>query len=201
MIEKIFVTLAASKVIEGVVLLVFFDTLFGVIRAIKEHSLNSSIGIDGAIRKISMLISLVGLKIADMIIGFNFVGFVPKDIRAFLSLEFVGTAEFFGLLYCGYEIVSVLKNMTLCGLPVKGLWKMVRKLLSKYTKELPDTEEKDAQQEGIIATVTDDVPEGALEDNEDGNVKVYDEEGNVVGSISKEVAESLAAAVTEIRTE
>lgn len=143
MIEKIFMELVASKVIEAVVLLIVFDTIFGIIRAIKEHSFNSSVGIDGAIRKISMLVSLVGLQIADFITGFNLIGFIPKEIRAYLPLEVIGLAEFFGLIYCSYEVVSVLKNMALCGLPVKRLWATVQKFLSKYTKELPCMDDMD----------------------------------------------------------
>lgn len=138
--------LVASKVIEAVVLLIVFDTIFGIIRAIKEHSFNSSVGIDGAIRKVSMLVSLVGLQIADFITGFNLIGFIPKEIRAYLPLEVIGLAEFFGLIYCSYEIVSVLKNMALCGLPVKRLWEAVQKFLSKYTKELPCMDDMDEEE-------------------------------------------------------
>lgn len=143
MIEKIFMELVASKVIKAVVLLIVFDTIFGIIRAIKERSFNSSVGIDGAIRKVSMLVSLVGLQIADFITGFNLIGFIPQEIRAYLPLEVIGLAEFFGLIYCSYEVVSVLKNMVLCGLPVKKLWKVVQKFLSKYTKELPCMDDMD----------------------------------------------------------
>jgi toxin secretion/phage lysis holin len=146
MIEKIFMELVASKVIEAVVLLIVFDTIFGIIRAIKEHSFNSSVGIDGAIRKVSMLVSLVGLQIADFITGFNLIGFIPKEIRAYLPLEVIGLAEFFGLIYCSYEVVSVLKNMALCGLPVRKLWEAVQKFLSKYTKELPCMDDMDEEE-------------------------------------------------------
>lgn len=38
--------------------------------------------------------------------------------------------------------------------------------------------------------LTDDVPTGALEDGPNGEVKVYDEDGNQVGTISKEEAEA-----------
>jgi len=33
--------------------------------------------------------------------------------------------------------------MTLCGLPIKGIWEKVRAFLTKYTEELPDTDELD----------------------------------------------------------
>lgn len=55
----------------------------------------------------------------------------------------MGVAEFFALLYIAYEVVSIFKNMALCGLPVKKVWEKVREFLAKYTDELPDTDELD----------------------------------------------------------
>lgn len=40
--------------------------------------------------------------------------------------------------------------------------------------------------EPMKVVLTDDVPEGAMEQNPDGSTNVYDAEGNVVGTISKE---------------
>lgn len=40
-----------------------------------------------------------------------------------------------------YEIISILKNMYLCGLPVKKIWQTVKAFLQKYTDELPTDEE------------------------------------------------------------
>ena len=37
---------------------VTLDTILGVLRAIKEHKFNSCVGIDGAIRKSAMLLSV-----------------------------------------------------------------------------------------------------------------------------------------------
>lgn len=195
--------LAHNTIIQLVVIAVIMDTIFGAGRALKQHKFNSCVGIDGAIRKISMLVSLVFLAVIDSLVHINLIGFIPEEARAYFpAVATIGLAEFFGLLYLCYEIVSILKNMALCGLPVKKLWEAVRKFLGKYTEELPDTEEQDrAEEQKIIATATDDVPEGALEDNQDGTVKVYNEEGKVVGSITKEQAETIAAAVTEVRTE
>lgn len=45
------------------------------------------------------------------------------------------------MLYIAYEIVSILKNMVLCGLPVRNVWLYVKTFLSKYTSELPDDDE------------------------------------------------------------
>lgn len=198
-------TLAHNTIIQLVVIAVVMDTLFGAGRALKQHKFNSSVGIDGAIRKISMLVSLVFLAVIDSLVHINLIGFIPEEARAYFpqSINTIGLAEFFGLLYLCYEVVSILKNMALCGLPVKKLWEAVRKFLGKYTEELPDTEEQDKQEEQQknIAVATDNVPEGALEENPDGTVKVYNADGQVVGSITKEQAEAAAAAITEVKVE
>lgn len=141
--------LAGNVVFELVLIAVVMDTIFGAGRAIKQHKFNSSVGIDGAIRKISMLLSLVFLFVVDKMIHLNLIGFIPEEIRAYFpnSMSSIGLLEFFGLLYLCYEIVSILKNMTLCGLPVRKLWEAVRGFLGKYTEELPDTEEQDKAEE------------------------------------------------------
>lgn len=141
--EKIFEIInaaAANPMLQLVVLAIVFDTIFGVIRAIKEHKFNSCVGIDGAIRKISMVTSLVFLLIADQIIAVNLIAFVPETIRSYIGLDAVGLTGFFSLLYIAYEIVSILKNMTLCGLPVRIIWDKLKAILGKYTAELPDDE-------------------------------------------------------------
>jgi toxin secretion/phage lysis holin len=198
-------TLAHNTIIQLVVIAVVMDTLFGAGRALKQHKFNSSVGIDGAIRKISMLVSLVFLAVIDRLVHINLIGFIPEEARAYFpqSISTIGLAEFFGLLYLCYEVVSILKNMALCGLPVKKLWEAVRKFLGKYTEELPDTEEQDAreEQQKIIAVATDNIPEGALEENTDGTVKVFNAEGQVVGNMAKEAADALAANASEIKIE
>ena len=132
-----------NKILQMVFLTIAMDTVFGVVRAIKEHKFNSCFGIDGALRKISMLVSLLFLAIADVLLHINLIGFIPEEVRTYLpaSIAVIGLAEFFGLLYFAYEAVSILKNMTLCGLPVKKLWQVVRNFLKKYTDELPYDEE------------------------------------------------------------
>ena len=130
-----------STLLMLVVLAVIYDTCFGIIRAIREKQFNSNFGIDGARRKVGMLLSLVFLVIVDAVIQINLIGFIPAEIRTPLGLETVGVAEFFSILYLAYEVVSILKNMVLCGLPVKGVWNAVRKFLGKYTTELPDESE------------------------------------------------------------
>lgn len=134
---------AHNRVIQLVVLAIVCDTIFGVLRAIKEKKFNSCAGIDGAIRKVGMLISLVFMLAIDVLVKVNLIAFIPESVRTYLGLTTVGVAEFFSLLYIAYEVVSILKNMTLCGLPIKGIWEKVRAFLTKYTEELPDTDELD----------------------------------------------------------
>lgn len=134
---------AHNRVIQLVVLAIVCDTIFGVLRAVKEKKFNSCAGIDGAIRKVGMLISLVFMLAIDVLVKVNLIAFIPESVRTYLGLTTVGVAEFFSLLYIAYEVVSILKNMTLCGLPIKGIWEKVRAFLTKYTQELPDTDELD----------------------------------------------------------
>ena len=150
MLGKLIELFMHNKIIQLVVAAVIFDTIFGVIRAAKEKKFNSCFGIDGAIRKISMIVSLCGLLIVDYLVKINLIGFVPEQVRTWIGVETIGAAEFFGLLYIAYEIVSILKNMYLCGLPVKKVWNVVRNFLSNYTDELPDSDEiQESQVEGM----------------------------------------------------
>ena len=140
--EKLFTLIdqaLQNDIIQIVILGVCMDTVFGLFRAVRQHKLNSSFGIDGAVRKISMLTSICFLVILDAITDFNLIGFIPEEIRKYLGSR-IGIAEFFGIIFIGFESVSVLKNMALCGLPVRGVWQKVRDFLGKYTDELPSKE-------------------------------------------------------------
>lgn len=123
-----------------VALMVCADTILGFFRAVKQHKFNSSFGIDGAIRKITMLLTLVFLVLLDAAVHINLIAFVPAEVLTSIGIEVVGTTEFFGILYISYEAVSILKNMTMCGLPVKSVESKLRDFLGKYTDELPDLE-------------------------------------------------------------
>ena len=149
MIERILDLFLHNRIIRLVVAAVIFDTVFGVIRAIRERKFNSCFGIDGAIRKISMIVSLCGLIIVDCLVKVNLIGFLPDTVRQNIGVDSIGTAEFFGLLCICYEVVSILKNMYLCGLPVKKVWYTVKKFLSNYTDELPDDDEIASRVEGM----------------------------------------------------
>lgn len=45
--------------------------------------------------------------------------------------------------------------------------------------------------DSVVVSLTDNVPNGALETNADGTVNAYDEDGNIVGTLSLEEVEEL----------
>ena len=110
-----------NLVVKLLLLAVCADMVFGSGRAIKERHRNSSVGIDGAIRKAGMVASIVLFSMMDMVLCVDLLGWLPVTAKDFMSsLGFVkaGVTELFGILYVLYELTSVLKNMMLCGLPV-----------------------------------------------------------------------------------
>lgn len=140
MIMNDFITLLGSNsLIKLLLLAVVLDTILGVGRAIKYHKFNSSVGIDGAIRKVMMLVSAGVLMLADLIIHINLVGFIDDQYLKVIGLEKVGMCELFCLLFIVYEAVSILKNMLLCGLPIpRRIREWLLKFLDDMTAELPD---------------------------------------------------------------
>lgn len=139
MMEKILNLLASNSFIKLLLIAVALDTILGVLRAIKEHKFNSCAGIDGAIRKAAMLLSVCLLMAADVIMQINILFMVPETYIKILGIQKLGICEFFSLLFILYEGVSVLKNMTLCGLPVPSkVKKWIQKFLEDMTEELPE---------------------------------------------------------------
>lgn len=139
MMEKILFLLSSNSFIRVLLIAVTLDTLLGVLRAIKEHKFNSCVGIDGAIRKAAMLFSVCLLMATDVIMHINALFMVPETYIKVLGISKLGICEFFCLLFILYELVSILKNMTLCGLPVpSGVKKWIQKFLEDMTEELPE---------------------------------------------------------------
>lgn len=139
MMEKILNLLASNSFIKLLLIAVALDTILGVLRAIKEHKFNSCAGIDGAIRKAAMLLSVCLLMAADVIMHINILCMIPETYIKILGIQKLGICEFFSLLFILYEGVSILKNMTLCGLPVPSKAKRwIQKFLEDMTEELPE---------------------------------------------------------------
>ena len=118
---------------------VLLDTVLGVLRAIKDHKFNSCVGIDGAIRKVAMLFSVLLLMFIDAIVKIDFLFMIPQEYLQYIGISKMGICELFCLLFVLYEIVSILKNMTLCGLPVPArIKRFIQKFLDDMTDELPE---------------------------------------------------------------
>ena len=78
----------------------------------------------------------------DVIMHINMLGVVPEKYIQIMGIQTLGICEFFCLLFILYEAVSILKNMTLCGLPVPArIKKWIQKFLEDMTEELPEDAE------------------------------------------------------------
>ena len=129
---------------KGVQLLIIFitlDVIFGVLRAIKEGKLNSTIGIDGIIRKVGMIITICVCILVDIIISIDLIGFIPDKIKEVLGLSKIGISMLFNILYIVFEILSIFKNMYKCKLPLpKKLKVFLEKMLKEFTSEIKEGE-------------------------------------------------------------
>lgn len=125
--------------VKGVVLAIAMDTFLGCLRAAKYHKWNSSVGIDGGIRKAGMLVSVFFLVLVDMLLHFNALTLCGSEMQAVLAqggINNLGVAEFFCIVYIMYEATSILKNMLLCDLPVpSGLKDKLAHWLAEMTEE------------------------------------------------------------------
>lgn len=142
-IDNLLNYLSNHKVITFVVIAILFDTIAGILVAIKQRKTNSTIGIDGMIRKIAMIIGLAVLIVVDFLLNLNFVGWLPKELLSVFStvgMDYVGISDLFGLLFIAFELLSIIKNWTLLGLPMfKGVTDWVSNFLELFTDELPTT--------------------------------------------------------------
>lgn len=113
--------------------LVFIDIIFGTARAIIEHTFNSSVGKKGLILKVAMILSSIITVFIDYVVDINFLNIIPKSISDTLSLGEPGLCETVIILFCVYELTSVIKNWSKLGLPGS---KKLSQLLTKFTDEL-----------------------------------------------------------------
>ena len=135
--------LSGNSFIRILLVAVALDTVLGVGRAIRERRFNSCVGIDGAIRKVMMIFSVVFLMLIDVIARIDVLAMVPREYVELLGIEKLGMCEFFCLTYILYESVSILKNMTLCGLPVpRRVEHFVESFLANMTGELKEDKQE-----------------------------------------------------------
>ena len=137
MIIPFLTNLISNNIFRVLLVTILMDVIFGVLRAIREHKTNSAIGIDGIIRKVGMLVSIVCIAVIDYIVNINFIGFVPETVRQTINLDKIGLASVFNFLFIIFEFLSVLKNMVKCKLPIpKKIQTFLDKALKEYTDEL-----------------------------------------------------------------
>lgn len=120
-------------------IVIVLDLIFGVLRAIKERTINSSIGIDGMIRKTGMLITIIVLSVIDNLVHIDFIGFIPEQAKEILNLKEVGICTVFSILFVIFEILSVFKNMVLCKMPIPyKLQKALETVMKQFTGEIKE---------------------------------------------------------------
>ena len=135
--------------IKVLLICVLLDTIFGILRAIKQRKLNSNIGIDGLIRKFGMMISVLFFIAIDYLVKLNLIGFIPEEIRTFIGVESIGISGLFVYLFILYEALSILKNMILCDIPIpKKIQNILKDFFEKYTDELETTVKKGKTKNG-----------------------------------------------------
>lgn len=124
-----------------VAIAIIFDTLLGFFLSVKDKKTYSSIGIDGMIRKASMLACIVFLVCLDYILHINIIGWLPEQILQIFKIvhmDNIGISDVFSVLFVVFELLSILKNWALMGLPMfKGVNEWIEKFLETFTEELP----------------------------------------------------------------
>ena len=134
-----FILLLNNDGMKVLIVVIVLDLILGILRALRERTVNSCIGIDGMIRKVGMLIVVVFLTIIDYIIHFDLIGFIPETIKEILKLGQVGISSLFNILFIIFEILSIFKNMILCKLPIpKKLQVYLENIMKEFTGEIKE---------------------------------------------------------------
>lgn len=136
-----FISILNNDGMKVLIVVIVLDLILGILRAIREKSINSCIGIDGMIRKVGMIIVIVFLTIIDTIIHLDLIGFIPETIKEILKLGKVGISSLFNILFIIFEILSIFKNMILCKLPIpKKLQVYLENIMKEFTGEIKEKE-------------------------------------------------------------
>lgn len=142
--EKLLFYMYSHKMIVFVIIAILFDLFVGVMLAFKNKRTNSSIGIDGMIRKVSMIGCLGFLIVVDWLLRLNLIGWLPTQLLELFSnigIKNVGASDIFGLLFIVFECLSIIKNWTLLGLPMfKSVNAWIKNFLETFTDEMPTTD-------------------------------------------------------------
>ena len=81
----------SNPIVKAVFLWIMADTVFGVLRAFKSHKFNSCFGIDGGIRKVGMILSIIFLSLIKVVLPAPFLPrsptILPESIHISASLR------------------------------------------------------------------------------------------------------------------
>lgn len=136
-------SLLSNTTLKLLIIFIVMDTIFGCLRAIREKGINSTIGIDGIIRKVGMIICMLFLVAIDLLIPVDLIGFIPEDLKNFLHLGNINISDLFTFLFIIFEILSILKNMILCKLPIpKKLQLFLENIMKEFTGEIKNEDNK-----------------------------------------------------------
>ena len=142
--ENFIYSLFNNSAIKVLAIFIILDTVMGILRAIKYKKINSAVGIDGMIRKAGMVLSIFFFYLVDFVIKIDLIGFIPEETKILLNINKIGMGDLFSLIFITFEFLSVLKNMTLCKLPIpKKLQNFLNKLLKEFTQEIKEGEKND----------------------------------------------------------
>lgn len=104
-----------------VVLLVIVDFFTGYVKAYLKCQLNSSVGLDGLIRKAMILFSMLVFKLLDEMLNFNLLKVFPSEglvLLVEMGVEKVGLMEILGVGVVLQEGTSILENLHELGVPI-----------------------------------------------------------------------------------
>lgn len=137
--DRIIELIVNNHSIQLLVMFISLDVIFGFLRSIKEHKTNSTIGIDGIIRKTGMMITIVSTIVIDNMVGIDLIAFIPTELKNYLNIGTCGITLLFNSLYIIFEILSIMKNMRRCNIPLPAKLNIyLDKLLKEFTDEIKE---------------------------------------------------------------
>lgn len=137
--DRIIELIVNNHSIQLLVMFISLDVIFGFLRSIKEHKTNSTIGIDGIIRKTGMMITIVSTIVIDKMVGIDLIGFIPTELKNYFNIGTCGITLLFNSLYIIFEILSIMKNMRRCNIPLPAKLNLyLDKLLKEFTDEIKE---------------------------------------------------------------
>lgn len=141
--ESLLNEISINPVIKLVYLTLTVDAIFGILRAVKNHELNSSFGINGLLRKCGIVLAVIFLFIADTITNIDLMPFLTIDILKYVNLTSIGLTEMFGGLFIAFEALSILKNMLVLEIPLpKGIKSKLENWLANNSEEMENNHER-----------------------------------------------------------